>query len=320
MSAVGSTVVTTTTTAPLPGSTPISTADATAKSINSPHGGSNTPYMMIAIAILLIITFVAIVLAYVYLYPDIRAHQVTVVNNCTTTLQTVLIADGGNDNFIGLNGSVAPGQSVNFFVSPGWKGYVAGSTTEGVSSFNNNQSGFTQALLGFAGDSNGSVKMGLLNPPNLTVPLLAPTLSGDEYAISLRQGYNLPIAITPGSNTSGPSCTPATMVSVIDSTECPTELQILDSNGNYIACNSACGAGLGDSSSPSTDYCCADPGTCGAPGACSASWIPITYFTTFDQACPNCLISNCDVPLTGCASTSATVLSDYTITFCPNLS
>ena len=125
------------------------------------------------------------------------------------------------------------------------------------------------------------------------------TLQGDQgqdfFDISLVDGFNLPIAITPD-NCAGPVCT------VNINENCPVDLQQKDSDGNVVGCFSDCAKTNAPEVCCSADF--ATPETCSAPpnsgvfeGPC-----PQAYSWAYDDA----------------TSTFTCQGGNYLITFCPS--
>ncbi|MGZ3420149.1 MAG: thaumatin family protein, partial [Polyangiales bacterium] len=142
-------------------------------------------------------------------------------------------------------------------------------------------------------------------PASLAEFLLSGAGGKDFYDVSLVDGYNLPIGISPvaGTFTKGsgdlydcgdPSCT-----SDLNAT-CPTELQVKDGT-HVIACLSACEKFGTD------EYCCR--GAYGKPETCP----PTTYSKTFKAACPTAYSYAYDDK----TSTFTCKGKDYVIRFCP---
>ncbi|KAH8942137.1 hypothetical protein BDL97_14G082700 [Sphagnum fallax] len=126
------------------------------------------------------------------------------------------------------------------------------------------------------------------------------TLNGangdDFYDVSLVDGYNLEIRITPtgGNGTCGsPGCTSNL------NTQCPTSLQVL-SAGDVVACKSACAA-FG-----TPQYCCTD--AYGSPTKCP----PTRYSKLFKSACPTAYSYAYD----DASSTFTCSGANYQINFC----
>ncbi|KAL6960687.1 hypothetical protein U1Q18_038451 [Sarracenia purpurea var. burkii] len=153
------------------------------------------------------------------------------------------------------------------------------------------------------GDCDGQLecngKVGL--PPATLVEI---TLQVDKskpsfYDVSLVDGYNLPVFVS----TKAPStkCRVGGCVKDLKS-ECPEELQAVNSGGKVVACKSACLAFDRD------EFCCRNE--FGNPEKCR----PSVYSKIFKAACPSYFSYAFDAPspLVNCPS------DEYVITFCPS--
>ncbi|KAF9604443.1 hypothetical protein IFM89_006725 [Coptis chinensis] len=120
----------------------------------------------------------------------------------------------------------------------------------------------------------------------------------DSYAITLINGFNIPVLVTPLGNK---GCS-ATSCSVDVNDRCPSELSVKDLSKDTIACKSACNA------FKDNHYCCT--------GAFdnSKSCQPTSYSVFFDQACHDAISYKYDneTKFKTC-DTGAT----YVVTFCP---
>lgn len=134
------------------------------------------------------------------------------------------------------------------------------------------------------------------------------TLNGanglDFFDVSLVDGYNLPLLITPqGGSGSGSNCA-KTGCTVDLNGLCPSELRVTsseDGENGAIACKSACEA------FQQPQYCCS--GAYGAPDTCK----PSSYSQIFKKACPTAYSYAYDDK----TSTFTCSQADYLITFCP---
>ncbi|KAE8685220.1 hypothetical protein F3Y22_tig00111099pilonHSYRG00013 [Hibiscus syriacus] len=118
----------------------------------------------------------------------------------------------------------------------------------------------------------------------------------DFYDVSLVDGFNVPISVTPLKGKG--NCSTAGCNSDLRR-NCRSELAV-KANGKVIACRSACDVFNTD------EYCCR--GTHGNPSTCQPTYYP----KTFKSACPTCYSYAYDDP------TSIFICSgaDYVITFC----
>ncbi|KAK2647594.1 hypothetical protein Ddye_015083 [Dipteronia dyeriana] len=153
------------------------------------------------------------------------------------------------------------------------------------------------------GDCDGRLECnGLIGTPPVT--LVEITLQADKtkpsfYDVSLVDGYNLPVTVTTKQAT--PKCTIKGCVKNLKSS-CPQELQVLNKNGQVVACKSACLAFNLDS------FCCRNE--FGTPEKCK----PSLYSKIFKEACPAYYSYAFDMPppLVTCSS------GEFVITFCPS--
>ncbi|KAL5807406.1 hypothetical protein ACOSQ4_030139 [Xanthoceras sorbifolium] len=128
----------------------------------------------------------------------------------------------------------------------------------------------------------------------------------DFYDISLVDGFNLPLSITPqpqlqGARSGRGSC-PATTCSNNVNEVCPPELAVKGSNGSVIACKSACLA------FNQPQYCCT--GDYGTPEKCR----PTKYSLIFKHQCPQAYTYAYDDKSSLFTCTAA---AKYVVTFCP---
>ncbi|RDX63261.1 Thaumatin-like protein, partial [Mucuna pruriens] len=151
------------------------------------------------------------------------------------------------------------------------------------------------------GDCGGALSCnGLGGAPPATLAEFTLGADQDFYDVSLVDGYNLPIAITP--ITGSGKCGYAGCVRDLNAM-CPVGLQVRSRDQRHVvACKSACSA------FNSPRYCCT--GSYGSPRACR----PTAYSRIFKVACPKAYSYAFDDPtsLITCSKAS------YLLTFCPN--
>ncbi|XP_011621713.1 thaumatin-like protein [Amborella trichopoda] len=118
------------------------------------------------------------------------------------------------------------------------------------------------------------------------------------HDVSLVDGYNLPISVSPR----GARCSPTPGCAKDLKSHCPPELRVTDHRGSVVACKSACLAFNLDVFCCRNDY--------GSPDKCH----PSMYSTMFKDACPAYFSYAYDMPppLYSC------VASEYVVTFCPS--
>ncbi|GLJ49849.1 hypothetical protein SUGI_1059330 [Cryptomeria japonica] len=230
------------------------------------------------------------VLALMLLFGTNGAHATvfTIVNNCAYTVWPGTLSGNGG-TVLGDGGfALPPGKSMPFTTSAGWSGRIWGRTD---CKFDKTGKGSC-----ITGDCGNSLKC---NSGGVAPASLAEFTLGDKdfYDVSLVDGYNLPLTVTPVGGTGG--CKTAGCVTDLR-TSCPSELSVKN-DGQVTACKSACLA-FG-----TPEYCCT--GEHSNPQTCS----PSKYSKEFKQACPNAYTYAFDDP----SSLYTCSAANYTITFCP---
>ena len=197
------------------------------------------------------------------------SKKIVVSNNCKDTLKVGVSTNGqsgGGDSF-----DLSPGSSQTITKSDHWGGRVWGAHCgDGGGGGGDNKSGGNSGgnSGGSGGDNNKNSKRdgggghcsgGANNPASLAEFFFKGMGGHDFYDISLVDGYNLPMTITPDKGGGGngkykcgsPSC---------DVPSCPKEYAVKDSKGNVTGCKSSCSATNSD------EHCCKgkydDPKTC----------------------------------------------------------
>ncbi|XP_021666911.2 pathogenesis-related thaumatin-like protein 3.5 isoform X2 [Hevea brasiliensis] len=220
--------------------------------------------------------------------PEIKmtecARIFTIINHCEETIWPAITP---GENFNGGGFVLKPGQSIVFNAPVGWIGRIWGRTG---CNFDKNGNGSCQT--GACGTSL-TCKASGQTPASLAEFTLSAT---DYYDVSLVDGFNLPLVVTP-INGQG-NCSIAGCDMDLRS-NCPTELA-LKSKGKVIGCRSACDVFNSD------EYCCR--GVYGNPVICQ----PTYYSKKFKEACPTAYSYAYDDP-TSIFTCSGT---DYVITFC----
>ncbi|KAF5457196.1 hypothetical protein F2P56_021314 [Juglans regia] len=224
------------------------------------------------------------------------AHQVTfyVHNKCPFPIWPATAPNTGHP-IIADGGFYLPsGQTHNIYTPLTWSGRIWARTG---CKFNANWNPARET-----GDCDGRLACnGSIGTPPAT--LAEVSLQEDKgkpsfYDVSLVDGYNIPVSIT--SRQVLPKCTIRGCLKDVNSL-CPQELEILNKNGEVVACKSACLAfGL-------DNFCCRNQ--YGSPKKCK----PSVYSKIFKDACPSYYSYAFDTPppLVNCAS------REYVITFCP---
>ncbi|KAJ4950580.1 hypothetical protein NE237_027412 [Protea cynaroides] len=215
----------------------------------------------------------------------------TFKNNCGYTVWPGTLTGSGSQ-LSSTGFMLASGESSSLDAQAPWSGWFWGRTLCDTS---NN----FKCATGDCGSSDISCNgAGGIPPASLVEFTLATNGGLDFYDVSLVDGFNLSISVTPdggNSNCQSTSC-PANVNSV-----CPPELSVKGSSGETIACKSACEV----FSDPK--YCCTGP--YGSPSACQ----PTTYSMIFKNACPQAYSYAYDDK----TSTFTCSGANYLITFCP---
>ncbi|KAL5740891.1 hypothetical protein ACOSQ2_030071 [Xanthoceras sorbifolium] len=141
---------------------------------------------------------------------------------------------------------------------------------------------------------------GAVPPASLVEFTVAPNNGQDFYDLSLVDGFNLPLSVSPQGG-SGPNCTTSSCNGNVNSV-CPGELAVKGSDGSVIACKSACTA-LNE-----PQYCCS--GDYSTPDKCP----PTKYSKIFKDKCPQAYSYAYD---DRSSTFSCMGGPNYLITFCP---
>lgn len=223
----------------------------------------------------------------------------TIINKCRYLVWPGILSNAGTQQLPTTGLSLQPGESNTLLVPASWSGRLWGRTfcTQDATT------GKFTCLTGDCGSSTVECSGGGAAPP---ASLAEFTLNGagglDFYDVSLVDGYNLPMLITPQGGGSGGNCTITGCVAELNNA-CPNELQVLDSvNSQAVACKSACDA------FEDPQYCC--NGAYATPDTCK----PSSYSQFFKNACPRAYSYAYDDG----TSTFTCAGADYVITFCPS--
>jgi len=280
---------------------------------------TKTSWIVFALAISLIVILIIATIVFFYLFNTPPMHEIIIENNCAQNINVIFGAQSSNFDIVFLPViSIEPNIRQIYKVTPGVSIYVQGFSNTAIR-LPNKLNPFTTAQLILAGQGfNGSTQIS--DGINILNNLYFNDNSVDTYGVSVQGGYNYPISIVPTNGTRDPnnvlSCASPSWNYSINSTgpnSCPIELQSPTPKSDYQVCMSPCTAF--DTSS----YCCDGAGACSGRNQCQTSWPdPPNYYKVFSEACPNCLITNCDKQNYSCSSTR-NGLTQYLITFCPSL-
>ncbi|KAH1082003.1 hypothetical protein J1N35_021764 [Gossypium stocksii] len=238
----------------------------------------------------------SITLAMCFLQLLSGAHSSTfsIVNKCSYTVWPGVLSGSGTPQISPTGFALQPGQSTSIPVPTSWSGRIWGRTlcTE-------DSSGKFSCLTGDCGSSTLECSGGAIPPATLAEFTLNGAGGMDFFDVSLVDGYNLPMMISPQGGT-GVNCTSAGCAADLNG-DCPMELKVVDGREG-VACKSACDA-FGD-----PQYCCS--GAYATPNTCK----PSTYSQFFKTACPTAYSYAYDDG----TSTFTCAGADYVITFCPS--
>ncbi|KAL4346738.1 hypothetical protein GQ457_17G010220 [Hibiscus cannabinus] len=234
----------------------------------------------------------ALSLAILFFY---GAHSATFtfINNCPYTVWPGTLT-GGGAQLSSTGFELASKASSTLDVPAPWSGRFWGRTQCA------NTSGKFQCATADCGSGqitcNGA---GAIPPASLIELTLAANGGKDFYDVSLVDGFNLPLSISPQGGSGGCSATscPANV-----NAACPPELQIKGSDGGVIACKSACLA------FNQPQYCCT--GAYGSPDTCH----PTQYSKIFKGQCPQAYSYAFDDKSSTFTCSGG---PNYLITFCP---
>ncbi|GAA0163833.1 transmembrane signal receptor [Lithospermum erythrorhizon] len=218
------------------------------------------------------------------------ASNFTLMNNCSDTVWPGIFSSGTvplPTSRFGLE----KGESRVIEVPNSWAGRVWGRTN-----CSENSSGYFSCITGDCGSGRIACSSGSTNASTLVEFSLNGTNNMDFYDVSLLDGYNLPVIVSPQSECASIGCT-----SDLNGV-CPSELQVVSSGGGVVACVSTCDAFDQD------QYCCR--GAYNSPSTCN----PTSYSELFKDSCPTAYSYAYDDVNT---TFSCPAGADYVILFCP---
>ncbi|KAK8587136.1 hypothetical protein V6N13_086141 [Hibiscus sabdariffa] len=236
----------------------------------------------------------SLVLATFFLQLLSGAHSsmLNIVNKCSYTVWPGVVSSGVQSTPpISPTGFILqPGESKNISVPTSWSGRVWGRTL-----CTRDHSGKFSCL---TGDCNSSTIecSGFGSVASLAEFTLNGAGESNFYDVSLVDGYNLPMVISP----QGGNCTSSGCASDLNRS-CPAELQVVNGS-EVVACKSACDV------FKDPQYCCT--GDYASPSKCK----PTDFSRFFKTACPTAYSYGYDEVNT----TFVCAAADYAVTFCPS--
>ncbi|XP_044020753.1 pathogenesis-related protein 5-like [Aphidius gifuensis] len=230
-------------------------------------------------------------------------NQLKLYNNCPFTVWPAIQGNPGKAHLEG--GGFQLGQyEAKFINTPGdWAGRIWART---------NCDGSGRCETGDCGNKIQCNGAGGVPPASLAEVTLKGADGLDFYDISLVDGYNLPIRMTPtggyvNSGNGQYDCKAAGCYADLNA-QCPNELAIRNSGGSTVACKSACAAFNTD------QYCCR--GAHNTPQTCRSSDWPVNYPAIFKSACPDAYSYAYD-DTTSTFTCRGSPDTSYDIVFCP---
>lgn len=240
-------------------------------------------------------------LRFLLLCSGVFSATFTIINQCTYTVWPGILSSAGTPPLSSTGFTLQPGESTAISVPTSWSGRLWGRTLCSTDP----ATGKFACATGDCG--SGTLECsgaGAIPPASLAEFTLNGADGLDFYDVSLVDGYNLPMLVSPQGGTAG-NCTITGCVVDLNG-NCPTELRLagggLSGGATSVACKSACEA-FGD-----PQYCCS--GEYGSPDTCK----PSSYSEYFKMACPRAYSYAYDDG----SSTFTCANADYLITFCPS--
>ncbi|MQJ84067.1 hypothetical protein EI014_25165, partial [Escherichia coli] len=197
-------------------------------------------------------TRVALCLSFAFLFYVAQGAKVTFTNKCPYTVWPGTLTGDQKPQLSTTGFELASGASNSVDLPAPWSGRFWARTE-----CSNNNGKFSCATADCASGQVGCNGAGAIPPATLIEITVAENGGQDFYDVSNVDGFNVPMSVTPqgGSGECKTSSCPANI-----NTVCPSELQLKGSDGNVIACKSACLA------LNQPQYCCT--GDFGTPDKC----------------------------------------------------
>ena len=220
--------------------------------------------------------------------------EFAVQNNCKFPIWPGALTGAGSQ--LSTTGfELLPGSTLTVTTSPPWSGRFWARThcsTDATGKFS----------CGTGDCGSGQVTCdgaGAIPPASLVEFTIAPNGGRDFFDISLVDGFNLPVSVTPIGGSS--ECKSVICAGNVNGV-CPPELAVKGQGGGVIACKSAC-LGLNR-----PEYCCS--GDHDQPQTCP----PTNYSKIFKNECPDAYSYAYDDKTSTFTCTGG---PNYGITFCP---
>ncbi|KAJ6755541.1 hypothetical protein OIU79_028032 [Salix purpurea] len=241
---------------------------------------------------LAIIAFTLVIFLYACTHAGAQSVTFTFTNKCPYTVWPGTLTAAGRPQLSSTGFKLATGASSSLSAPATWSGRFWARTQCSTSG---------KFVCATADCASGVIQCngaGAIPPASLAEFTLRGDGGKDFYDISLVDGFNIPISITPqgGSGCQSTSC--AANVNAV----CDPKLAVRGADGTVIACKSACLA------FNQPQYCCT--GAYNKPETCP----PTQYSRTFKQQCPQAYSYAYDDKSSTFTCPSG---GNYLITFCP---
>lgn len=230
---------------------------------------------------------------------SVLAATLALFNKCPETVWPGIQPGAGHPVLARGGLELRPGQATSLRLPAGWSGRVWG--RQGCQF--NAATGTGKCATGDCGGQLYCNGIGGATPATLAeITLSQSATAQDFYDVSLVDGYNLPISMTPFH--SSEKCVTAGCISDLNKM-CPAGMAVRDgaAGNRVVACKSACAA-FG-----AQQYCCT--GSFGGPQQCK----PTSYSRLFKTACPKAYSYAYDDPSSILTCSSG---ASYIVTFCPH--
>ncbi|KAJ8752179.1 hypothetical protein K2173_003787 [Erythroxylum novogranatense] len=257
------------------------------------HDPSHSSYTMPPPQIFIFMFYLKFLLIY-SVTPLGYSAKLTFSNNCTDHVWPGILP-GSSIKPSTTGFSLRPGEDKVISVETNWTGKVWGRTL----CTQNSTTGNFNCVTGDCRSNNLECSVYGEPPVTLGEFALNATNGLDYYDVSLVDGYNLPMTITPHGGSRG-RCVNIGCASDLNS-QCPPDLAIPRGQGDVVGCKSACSAYVEDK------YCCVGNWT---GDACQRN----SYTAFFKIACPTAYSYAYDKRNTTFTCAGA----DYLILFCPS--
>ncbi|KAJ8772617.1 hypothetical protein K2173_027794 [Erythroxylum novogranatense] len=232
--------------------------------------------------------------AYV-LIPGVVSTTFTITNKCSYTVWPGILSNADSSPLATTGFALQQGETRTITAPASWGGRMWGRTH-----CSQDTTGKFTCLTGDCGGTLECSGRGAAPPATLSEFKLDGYGGLDFFDVSLVDGYNLPLSVTPQGG-SGQNCSSTGCVVDLNGS-CPTDLKVTSTDGESVACKSACEA-FGQ-----PEYCC--NGAYSTPDTCK----PSSYSEIFKKACPLAYSYAYDDK----TSTFTCASADYVITFCPS--